>query len=115
MGEGYLCVSRDVEKELVSKMCHKGHLGKRNKGLEVILFIPHPPARLECPSPTKLKSRVALKLAAVNVVSDILIDLIIADPTVFDAQQVFINRTQEQCLFPTSTAGPLEASKTFPD
>lgn len=72
MGEGYLCVSRDVEKELVSKMCHKGHLGKRNKGLEVILFIPHPPARLECPSPTKLKSCVALKLAAVNVVSDIL-------------------------------------------
>ena len=94
--------------------CHKGHVGKRKIGLEVILFIPRPPAGLECPSPTNLRSCVALKLAAVNVVSDILIDLIIADLTFFDARQVFINGTQEQCLSPTSTAGPLKASRTFP-
>ena len=52
MGEGYLCVSRDVETEPVSKRCHKGQVGKRKKGLEVILFIPHPLAGLECsPAP----------------------------------------------------------------
>ena len=51
MGEGYLCVSRDVETEPVSKRCHKGQVGKRKKGLEVILFIPHPLAGLECSPP----------------------------------------------------------------
>lgn len=72
---------------------------------------------LECPSPTKLRGFVALKLTAVNVVSDILIDLIIADLTVFDAQHGFINRNQRDVSLGPQLphrCGPPTVSKIFP-
>ena len=93
----------------------QGPGGKEEEGFRSDFI--HPPSPCWAgmpPPPTKLRGYVALKLAAVNVVSDILIDLIIADLTFFDGRQVLINRTQEQCLSPISTAGPLKASRSFP-
>ena len=68
--EGYPCVSMDVGIEPGSKTHHKLQVGKREQSFQVILSVPSPnPTELECPSPTKLRGFVALKLTAVNVVT----------------------------------------------
>lgn len=99
-------------KQSRSPKVSQGPRGKRKIGLEVILFIPPSPCWAGMPLPTKLRGCVALKLAAVNVVSDT-IDLIIADLTFLMHGKSLLTEPRSNAS-PTSTAGPLKGLRTFP-
>lgn len=79
-GDGDPCVPVDVGMQPGPKRCHELQVGKREQSVEVILSTPFPhPCRACC-----FNTHCCW-------CGDILIDLIIADLTVFDARQVFIN------------------------